>query len=94
MTVRAKFRQCANPIDQATMTVNEKILRECHTLYADEDMGKYFMPSCGELWFCSPHPVLDPTQHISCNWFDILCRYNVNISKHTDMKVEVEINVI
>ncbi|PSN30347.1 hypothetical protein C0J52_24239 [Blattella germanica] len=39
MSVRAKTRESANPIEQATLTVNEKILRECHTLYTDPDKG-------------------------------------------------------
>lgn len=51
MSVRAKSRQCANPVDQATVTINEKILRECHTLYTDADRGKCFVQtlaaSCG-----------------------------------------------
>lgn len=41
MSSRAKFRRSANfPIDEAALTVNEKILRECHMLYIDADRGK------------------------------------------------------
>ncbi|XP_068087078.1 uncharacterized protein [Anabrus simplex] len=36
---RPKARPSANPMDQSTLTVNEKILRECHVLYTDPDNG-------------------------------------------------------
>jgi hypothetical protein len=41
MSVRPKSGRSANsPTDEATVTVNEKILRECHMLYTDADKGK------------------------------------------------------
>lgn len=41
MSLRAKSRRSANfPIDAGALTVNEKILRECHMLYIDADGGK------------------------------------------------------
>ena len=39
--VRPRTRESANPVEQATLSVNEKILRECHTLYADPDNGEF-----------------------------------------------------
>lgn len=40
MSLRAKSRRSANfPIDEAALTVNEKILRECHMLYTEADRG-------------------------------------------------------
>ncbi|GLG92439.1 Protein of unknown function [Gryllus bimaculatus] len=36
---RVKSRQSANPTDQVTLTTNEKILRECHSLYIDPEKG-------------------------------------------------------
>lgn len=61
-SIHVKSRQCANPVDQATLTVNEKILRECHTVYTDADRGKCLMPkrmgSCG-----SSHHILSCILH-------------------------------
>lgn len=34
-----KQRAAANTAETATMTVNEKILKECHELYVSEDKG-------------------------------------------------------
>ncbi|XP_047005190.1 uncharacterized protein LOC124625788 isoform X1 [Schistocerca americana] len=39
MPVTTKLRQSANPVDQATLPINERILRECHNLYTDPDKG-------------------------------------------------------
>ncbi|XP_075745236.1 uncharacterized protein LOC119177298 isoform X6 [Rhipicephalus microplus] len=39
MTSRAKQRNAANSAESATLTVNERILRDCHMLYADPDNG-------------------------------------------------------
>ncbi|XP_072164536.1 uncharacterized protein [Diadema setosum] len=39
MSGRVRRRESANPTDSATISLNEKILRECHTLYADEERG-------------------------------------------------------
>lgn len=37
----------ANAADAATLTVNERILKECHTLYTDPENGKSsFLPLC------------------------------------------------
>ncbi|XP_071448885.1 sarcalumenin-like isoform X2 [Hetaerina americana] len=35
----AKIRQSSNPVDNATISINEKILRECATLYSDPERG-------------------------------------------------------
>eukprot|EP00088_Acartia_fossae_P032855 TRINITY_DN3360_c0_g1_i5.p1 TRINITY_DN3360_c0_g1~~TRINITY_DN3360_c0_g1_i5.p1 ORF type:complete len:449 (-),score=94.05 TRINITY_DN3360_c0_g1_i5:657-2003(-) len=39
MSGRVKNRGSANNIEQATTTVNERILKECHTLYTDDQNG-------------------------------------------------------
>ncbi|KAL3244340.1 hypothetical protein MRX96_018960 [Rhipicephalus microplus] len=39
MTSRAKQRNAANSAESATLTVNERILRDCHMLYAEPDNG-------------------------------------------------------
>ncbi|XP_071789488.1 uncharacterized protein [Asterias amurensis] len=39
MSGRVKQRSSANPTDSASVSVNEKILKECHTLYTDADQG-------------------------------------------------------
>jgi hypothetical protein len=35
----SKSRQAANSPDQITLTVNERILKECHTIYTDPERG-------------------------------------------------------
>ena len=47
---KVKQREAANrPVDQATLSVNERILKECHQLYTDPDNGLvsswYFLKS-------------------------------------------------
>lgn len=39
MSGKVKHRATANTAESATITVNEKILRECHNLYTDEENG-------------------------------------------------------
>lgn len=39
MAAKAKSRVQANAVDASTLTVNEKILRECHSLYTDTEKG-------------------------------------------------------
>ena len=39
MSGKVKHRSAANQADAATVSVNEKILRECHFLYTDADNG-------------------------------------------------------
>ncbi|XP_067121334.1 uncharacterized protein [Centruroides vittatus] len=39
MSGQAKRRAATNTIDSATLTVNEKILKECHKLYTDPEKG-------------------------------------------------------
>lgn len=39
MSGQARRRAATNTIDSATLTVNEKILKECHTLYTDPEKG-------------------------------------------------------
>uniref|UniRef100_A0A224Z6R6 Protein containing P-loop NTPase and MMR-HSR1 domain n=1 Tax=Rhipicephalus zambeziensis TaxID=60191 RepID=A0A224Z6R6_9ACAR len=39
MNSRAKQRNAANSAESATLTVNERILRDCHMLYVDPDNG-------------------------------------------------------
>ncbi|XP_077995598.1 uncharacterized protein LOC144449060 [Glandiceps talaboti] len=39
MSGKVRQRTSANPTDSATVTVNERILRECHTLYTDPEQG-------------------------------------------------------
>ena len=39
MSGKMKLRASANSTDSATVTVNEKILKECHSLYTDSEKG-------------------------------------------------------
>lgn len=39
MSGKVKHRTTANTVDAATISVNEKILRECHNLYTDAENG-------------------------------------------------------
>lgn len=39
MSSRAKQRNAANSADSATLSVNERILRDCHSLYVDPENG-------------------------------------------------------
>ncbi|XP_002733769.1 uncharacterized protein LOC100378905 [Saccoglossus kowalevskii] len=39
MSGKVRQRASANPADSATVTVNERILKECHKLYADNTQG-------------------------------------------------------
>lgn len=40
MSGKVRQRAAANTADSATLSTNEKILKECHTLYTDPDNGK------------------------------------------------------
>lgn len=42
ITMSGKVRQrgATNPVDSATLSVNERILKECHSLYTDPENGK------------------------------------------------------
>lgn len=44
MSGRVKSRQSGSnaALEQATLSVNERILKECHTLYTDPDKGTIF----------------------------------------------------
>ena len=35
----SRSRASANAVENVTMTLNERILRDCHALYVDEDAG-------------------------------------------------------
>merc|ERR1712241_987519 len=39
MSGKVRQRTSANTADQASLTVNERILKECHTLYTEPDNG-------------------------------------------------------
>ena len=41
MSRRKQQRESANPHEQATLTTNEKILKECYDLYTSQDHGNY-----------------------------------------------------
>lgn len=43
MSGRVKSRQGGSSavLEQATLSINERILKECHTLYTDSDKGMY-----------------------------------------------------
>ena len=43
MSGRVKSRQGGSSaaLEQATLSINERILKECHTLYTDADKGVY-----------------------------------------------------
>ena len=43
MSGRVKSRQGGSSValEQATLSINERILKECHTLYTDSDKGVY-----------------------------------------------------
>jgi len=43
MSGKVKQRTSANAADSATQSVNEKILRECHSLYTDPDNGEFLL---------------------------------------------------
>jgi len=36
---KTKQRTAANPAETATLSLNERILQECHKLYVDEERG-------------------------------------------------------
>ena len=40
MSGKVRARGAANPADSATLSVNERILKECHGLYTDPENGK------------------------------------------------------
>lgn len=40
MSGKVRQRVAANAAESATQTVNERILKECHTLYTDTENGK------------------------------------------------------
>ena len=40
MSGKVRQRTAANTADSTSLSVNEKILKECHTLYIDPDNGK------------------------------------------------------
>lgn len=42
MSGKVRQRTSANAADSATQTVNEKILKECHSLYTDPENGEIF----------------------------------------------------
>ena len=45
MSGKVRQRASANTADQAALTVNERILKECHTLYTDPENGKHPNPN-------------------------------------------------
>ena len=42
-----RHRASANAPDKATVSVNERILKECHDLYIDNEKGEYYMKYIG-----------------------------------------------
>ena len=44
MSGKVRQRVSANAADSASSTVNEKILKECHTLYTDPENGERTVP--------------------------------------------------
>lgn len=40
MSGKLKQRNSANPTDAATLSINEKILKECHAVYTDPENGR------------------------------------------------------
>lgn len=42
MSGKLKQRSSANAAETATVSVNEKILKECHTLYTESEKGWYY----------------------------------------------------
>ena len=56
---KVRQRESANkPVDQATLSINERILKECHQLYTDPENGLVnrwiqFLPF---LWVLPVHP--------------------------------------
>lgn len=40
MSGKLKQRNAANSTDSATVTINEKILKECHSLYIESEKGR------------------------------------------------------
>ena len=40
MSGKTKSRTQANTTDDATVSVNERILKECHSLYTEKENGK------------------------------------------------------
>ena len=42
MSGRLKQRSATNTADSSILSVNEKILKECHSVYTDADNGKCF----------------------------------------------------
>lgn len=42
MSGKMKQRSAVNTAESATVSVNEKILRECHSLYTEPDNGNYY----------------------------------------------------
>jgi len=43
MSGKVRQRVSANAADSASSTVNERILKECHTLYTDPENGELMM---------------------------------------------------
>lgn len=41
MSGKVKHRSAANTSEAATTSVNERILRRCHSLYTDQENGMY-----------------------------------------------------
>lgn len=41
MTSKARARSAANAVENATLSLNERILRDCNALYVDEERGGY-----------------------------------------------------
>ena len=41
MSGKVRQRAAANTADSATLSTNEKILKECHSVYTDPDNGEY-----------------------------------------------------
>ena len=46
-----KTRVSANLTENVGISINEKILRECHRLYTEEDKGRYSSLACKMQYF-------------------------------------------
>lgn len=77
-----RHRTSANAPDKATVSLNERILKECHDLYIDDEKGSletcYEMPRCRLLGFYE-----DPRIFVRPIWFFnsqeiLICNENAN----------------
>ena len=84
MSGKVRQRTAANAAESATQTVNERILKECHTLYTDPENGKSTISYPETVWILciqtTKKPVLHrvfrlgevPLHHKNSTYFDVL----------------------